>query len=199
VVTIAKYDPIFVNFHLPEGYLNDLRDGFAANSVAVDAVPQNAAPDKGADRTVRGKLNFFNNTVDAASGTILAKARFDNATGALWPGQSVNVTVHFQSDQKHIVVPTVAVNPGADAPFVFTVGDDKKVHMTPVTVARANGDDTAIAKGLEEGAHVVVEGQVQLVDGSTVREEFGGDKPGTAQKKAGQTNADGSIEVGEAK
>jgi RND family efflux transporter MFP subunit len=192
VVTIAKYDPIFVNFHLPEAYLADLRDGFAAGTVTVDAMPLSTAPESNV-KPVQGKLNFFNNVVDTASGTILAKARFDNANGALWPGQSLNVTVHFQSDKKHVVVPTVAVNPGADAPFVFTVGDDKKVHMTPVTVVRTNGDNTAIAKGLDEGAHVVVEGQVQLVDGSPVHEEFSGDKHSTAQK-----SADGSIEVGEA-
>jgi RND family efflux transporter MFP subunit len=170
VVTIEKYDPIFVSFYVPEGYFGMLRAGFAGGSVAVDALPQDLGQQP--PQPVRGRLDFFNNTVDPASGTILAKARFDNADGTLWPGQSLNVTMHFQNDQKTIVVPTVAVSPGADQPFVFTVGDDKKVHVTPVTVARSNGDMTAIAKGVDEGAHVVVEGQVQLVDGASVREEF---------------------------
>jgi RND family efflux transporter MFP subunit len=192
VVTIAKYDPIFVNFHLPEAYLEVLRQGFNSNTIAVDAVPQSSG-----QAPVKGKLSFFNNTVDAASGTILAKARFDNPNGVLWPGQSVNVTVHFQSDQKNIVVPTVAINPGVDQPFVYTVGDDKKVHMTKVEVSRSNGDQTAITKGLDEGAHVVVEGQVQLVDGATVNEQFTGDKD---QKTAGDSagKAGAAVEVGEA-
>nr|WP_245582510.1 efflux RND transporter periplasmic adaptor subunit [Neorhizobium lilium] len=196
VVTIAKYDPIFVNFHLPEAYLDDLREGFGGDTIAVDAIPQSSAK-----APVKGKLTFFNNTVDAASGTILAKARFENASGALWPGQSVNVTVHFQSDKKDIVIPTVAINPGVDQPFVYTVGDDKKVHMTKIEVSRSNGDQSAVTKGLDEGTHVVVEGQVQLVDGAVVNEQFGDDPKGkkAAAPAAGISKADGSVEVGEAK
>ncbi|MDE1159277.1 MAG: efflux RND transporter periplasmic adaptor subunit [Neorhizobium sp.] len=188
IVTIAQYDPIFVKFHLPQMYLPLLQAGFASKSVTVDAVSQS-------DGTVpvSGVLDFFDNTIDAASGTILAKARFDNPKGTLWPGESVNVTAHFKSDKQMIIVPTVAINPGADQPFVYTVGDDKKVHMTPVTVARSNGDRTGITKGLKEGDHVVVEGQVQLVNGSPIREEFS-QTPDVAALK----HADGSVEVGDA-
>ncbi|CAN7228774.1 efflux RND transporter periplasmic adaptor subunit [Neorhizobium sp. LjRoot104] len=187
VVTIAKYDPIYVKFHLPEAYLGQLKQGSSA--VAVDAVPQ------GGGTSARGNLSFFDNSVDPASGTILAKARFENPSGTLWPGQSLNVTVHFQSDDKDIVVPTVAVNPGVDRPFVYAVGDDKKVHVTPVRIARSNGPNTAIASGLTEGAHVVVEGQVQLVDGATVVEQFGNGR--TTADANGNGNAQ-PIEMGEA-
>lgn len=187
VVTIAKYDPIYVKFHLPEAYLGQLKQGSSANAVPVDAVPQ------GGGTPARGTLSFFDNSVDPASGTILAKAKFDNPSGTLWPGQSLNVTVHFKSDDKDIVVPTVAVNPGVDSPFVYAVGDDKKVHVTPVTVGRSNGPDTAIASGVTEGAHVVVEGQVQLVDGATVVEQFG-----NGQKTADAKGNDQPIELGAA-
>lgn len=44
--------------------------------------------------------------------------------------------------------------------------------MTPVTVARQNGGFTAVATGLSEGDHVVVEGQVQLNDGQSIVEQF---------------------------
>ncbi|SFB64542.1 RND family efflux transporter, MFP subunit [Rhizobium sp. NFR07] len=191
VVTIEKHDPIYVNFSVPEGYLGEIRTGFSNGSIAVDAEPQSAG-----QPPTRGTLNFFNNTVDPASGTILAKARFENADGKLWPGQSLNVTMHFQNDQKTIVVPTVAVSPGADQPFVFTVSDDKKVHVTPVTVTRSNGNMTAIAKGITDGAHVVVEGQVQLVDDATVREEFDANGTADANKAAAATTTDEAAVTG---
>ncbi|WP_117195455.1 efflux RND transporter periplasmic adaptor subunit [Rhizobium terrae] len=190
VVTIAKYDPIYVKFHLPEAYLGQLKQGYAAKSIAVDAVPQ----DGGA--SAKGMLSFFDNTVDPASGTILAKAKFDNADGKLWPGQSLNVTVHFQNDRKNVVVPTVAVNPGVDGAFVYMVDDGRKVHVTPVKIARSNGPDTAIDSGLEDGAHVVVEGQVQLTDGATVAEQFQPDKT-TAARDAARA-ADQPSDVGAA-
>jgi RND family efflux transporter MFP subunit len=166
IVTIAKYDPIYVKFHLQERDLRQLKQSLAAGTVDVTTVPQS---DKGKAR--KGTISFYDNTVDPASGTILAKAKFENASGALWPGQSVNIVVHFNNNEQQVVVPTVAVSPGADGFFSFVVKDGK-TQLTQVTVARANGGFSAISAGLSEGDHVVIEGQAQLVDQQAVKEEF---------------------------
>lgn len=166
IVTIAKYDPIYVKFHLQERYLRELKNALAAGPVEVSTVPSST---KGQVR--KGEISFYDNTVDTASGTILAKAKFENASGALWPGQSVNIVVHFDNEEQQVVVPTVAVSPGPDGFFAF-VAKDGKSHLTPVTVARANGGFTAIESGLSEGDHVVVEGQGQLTDQQAIKEQF---------------------------
>ncbi|OWV76141.1 hemolysin secretion protein D [Rhizobium sp. R634] len=166
IVTIAKYDPIYVKFHLQERYLRELKNALAAGPVEVSTVPSSS---KGQVR--KGEISFYDNTVDTASGTILAKAKFENASGALWPGQSVNIVVHFDNAEQQVVVPTVAVSPGPDGFFAF-VAKDGKSHLTPVTIARANGGFTAIESGLSEGDHVVVEGQGQLSDQQAIKEQF---------------------------
>lgn len=166
IVTIAKYDPIYVKFHLQERYLRELKKALASGPVEVST-----APDSTKGQVRKGEVSFYDNTVDTASGTILAKAKFENASGALWPGQSVNIVVHFNNDDQQVVVPTVAVSPGPDGFFAF-VAKDGKSHLTPVTVARANGGFTAIASGLSEGDHVIVEGQGQLNDQQAVSEQF---------------------------
>jgi membrane fusion protein, multidrug efflux system len=188
IVSIAKYDPIYVKFHLQESNLRQLQEALAAGTVPVTTVPRSG---KGKPR--QGEITFFDNQVDPASGTILAKARFNNANGALWPGRSVNLVVHFNSDEKQIVVPTVAVAPGANGFYTYVVGKDGKVHMTPVTVARANGDMTAISQGLSEGDHVVVEGQVQLNDGQMVNEQF---NASAGQKVASSTDLTQTLPAG---
>ncbi|KQV32644.1 hemolysin secretion protein D [Rhizobium sp. Root1203] len=166
IVTIAKYDPIYVKFHLQERDLRQLKQSLAAGTVDVTTVPQS-----GKGKARKGTISFYDNTVDPASGTILAKAKFENASGALWPGQSVNIVVHFNNNEQQVVVPTVAVSPGADGFFSFVVKDGK-TQLAPVTVARANGGFSAISAGLSEGDHVVIEGQAQLVDKQAVKEEF---------------------------
>lgn len=170
IVTITRYNPIYIKFPMPQRYLPQLHKAFSDNSapVAVDVDP---AATGGVP--VRGKLSFFDNSVDSSSGTITVKAEFQNDKGVIWPGQSANVTVRFVTDEKNVIVPTVAVRPGADGFFVYTVDDKSKVRATKVAVARTNGDYTAIASGMKEGDHVVVEGQVQLSDGQTVSEQFG--------------------------
>ncbi len=162
IVTITRYDPISLEFRLPQHYLPQLHNGLKSQA-AVDIDP---AATGGVQ--VTGKLSFFDNNVDQASGTVLAKAEFQNNKGLVWPGQSANVTVHFQANDDMIVVPTVALRAGPDGPFVYTVDDGQKVHVTTVVVDRSNGDRTAIAQGLSGGEHVVVEGQSELTDGQTV-------------------------------
>ncbi|SIP93707.1 RND family efflux transporter, MFP subunit [Rhizobium sp. RU35A] len=183
IVTITRYDPISVAFRLPQRYLPDLHRGLT-DAVAVEADP--AATGGVADR---GILSFFDNSVDESSGTVLAKAEFKNDKGTLWPGQNVNVTVHFQPTGRSIIVPTVAVRPGADGSFVYTVDNTGRLHATKVSVLRTNGDLSAIASGLTEGDHVVVEGQVQLADGQRVVEQFAGDKPMPVADAASVTGA----------
>jgi len=171
IVSITRYNPIYVRFQMPERYLPQLHQAFGVKDVAVDVDPASTG-----GVPVSGKLSFFDNTVDTASGTILVKAEFANDKGVLWPGQSANVTVRFPGDTETVLVPTVAVRPGADGFFVYTVNGDSKVKATKVAVLRANGDMTAISSGLKEGDHIVVEGQVQLADGQTVVEQFSGQK-----------------------
>jgi membrane fusion protein, multidrug efflux system len=177
IVTITRYNPIYIKFPMPQRYLPQLHKAFSGTPVVVDVDP---AATGGV--AVQGKLSFFDNSVDSSSGTITVKAEFQNDKGVIWPGQSANVTVRFTSDEKNIIVPTVAVRPGADGYFVYTVDDKSKLHATKVQVARSNGDDTAIASGLKEGDHVVVEGQVQLADGQTVIEQFGDKSTNDAPK-----------------
>ncbi|CUX49321.1 efflux RND transporter periplasmic adaptor subunit [Agrobacterium fabrum] len=177
IVTITKYDPISVSFRLSQRYLPQLREG-VTKETAVDVDPAATGGEP-----MRGVLRFYDNTVDQTSGTVLAKAEFKNDRGLLWPGQSVNVTAHFVSDDEMIVVPTVAVRPGPKGNFVYTVDNDHHAHMTPVQVARSNGDLTAIASGLNGGEHIIVEGQSELADGQTVVEQFS-DKGGAAANLA---------------
>jgi membrane fusion protein, multidrug efflux system len=185
IVSITRYNPIYIKFPMPQRYLPQLHAAFAPN-VAPVFVDVDPAATGGI--AVRGKLSFFDNSVDSSSGTITVKAEFQNDKGVIWPGQSANVTVHFVTNEQNVIVPTVAVRPGAEGFFVYTVDDNSKVHATKVVVARANGDNTAIASGLKVGEHVIVEGQVQLADGQTVVEQFGdqlanGGKAGAGREK----------------
>jgi multidrug efflux system membrane fusion protein len=166
IVTIAQYDPIYVKFNLQESNLRQLKQSLTTGPVDVTTVPGGA---KGHVR--RGAISFYDNTVDPASGTFLTKARFENASGALWPGESINVVVHFNNKEPQIVVPTVAVSPGPDGFYSYVVKDGKAM-MTSVTVARQNGGFSAISSGLSERDHVIVEGQAQLSNNQQVNEQF---------------------------
>lgn len=166
LVTITQMDPLEVNFSLPESDLALLQKELA--NPAPSAVTLTRA---GQDEPMAtGKLDFVDSTVDTASGTINARAAVANPDGKLWPGQYADLTIAFGALSDAVSVPTVAVQTGQQGSFVYVVGDDGKVAMRPVTIAMADGGNSAVSDGLKQGERVVIEGQGKLRDGAQVRE-----------------------------
>lgn len=117
-----------------------------------------AAVPSGDPRPVKGAVTFIDNTVDVATGTIRLKATFANQEGRLWPGQFANVTLTLASEPDAIVVPSPAVQSGQQGTYVFVVKPDSTVDLRRVAVARTQGSETVIAKGLQAGEKVVIDG-----------------------------------------
>jgi multidrug efflux system membrane fusion protein len=135
----------------------------AKGTLRVDATP----PQAGAE-PVRGELNFVNNTVDPATGTIQLKATFDNRANTLWPGQFVNVVLTLTTEAGALVLPTPAIQTGQQGSYVFVVKPDLTVEMRPVTMGAAVGQETAVRSGVAEGERVVTDGQLRLAPGTRV-------------------------------
>jgi multidrug efflux system membrane fusion protein len=105
------------------------------------------------------------------SGTVTAKAVFDNQDGRLWPGQYVRVEADLGIRSAVVTVPLVAVQPGQGGSFVFVVKADRTVERRKVEVSDTRGYAAAIASGLRAGEKVVIEGQQRLRDGSAIVEK----------------------------
>jgi membrane fusion protein, multidrug efflux system len=118
-----------------------------------------------------GNLIFIDSTIDAASGTITAKAEFANENLALWPGQYFDVEVELGVEPQAAIIPTVALQVGQDGLFVFVVTPENKAEMRKVTVTGSDADKSAVTVGLQPGERVVVEGQHRLSPGAPVEVE----------------------------
>ena len=163
-LTINQVKPIYVNFSIAERELPGIRTAMAAGSVPVQALP---AGDKGTP--AQGRLAFFDNSVDAATGTIALRAIFENGDERLWPGQFVNVTLVLGEERDALVVPQAAVQLGQASPFVFVVTQDNIAEVRKVTVSRTVDGKSVVASGLASGERVVIDGQLRLSNGSHVQ------------------------------
>ena len=161
MVVIAQVHPIYVSFAVPQQYLTAIKQYSAAGPVTVRAT----AP--GAAKPAVGRLTFVNNTVDPTTGTIQLKATFDNVENVLWPGQYVDVVLTLTT-QPAVVVPSQAVQPGQQGPYVFVVTPDLTVQPRLLELGRRLASETIITKGLAPGERVVTDGQLRLVPGSRV-------------------------------
>jgi multidrug efflux system membrane fusion protein len=161
MVVIAQIHPIYVSFAVPQQHLSAIKQYNAAGPLTVRATPPGAA------KATVGRLTFLNNTVDPTTGTIQLKGTFDNADNVLWPGQYVEVVLTL-TNESAVVVPSQAVQPGQQGPYVFVVKPDLTVQPRPVALGRRLATDTIITKGLAPGERVVTDGQLRLVPGSRV-------------------------------
>ncbi len=153
LVVITQLRPIYVSFTVPEQHVDALRAGVGRLRVIA----------RRADKQEQGTLSFVNNTVDPAAGTILAKATFENAGEALWPGQFVDARVVLGVQRGAVVAPAAAIVSGQAGPYVYVVGADDTVEQRPVVVAQATAREVVVSSGLRPGERVVIDGQLGLV------------------------------------
>ncbi len=164
MVVVNQIHPILVRFSIPQSELPDIQRYFGAGR----ALSVSATLSEGARAALSGTLAFVDNTVDSATGTVLLKARFDNADGTLWPGQFVTVALRLYVEPDALTVPSEAVMAGQQGSYVFTVDSAGSAKQQPVKVARTVDTLTVIASGLAEGDRVIIDGQSRLTTGAKV-------------------------------
>lgn len=163
--SVTQIDPIAVEFSLPQQQLPLLHELLAAEQPArVKAFIGNA--DNSATPLGEGRLSLIDNQVSATTGTIKAKAQFDNPTQSLWPGQLVNVEIQTGLQRDALVVPPQVVQRGLDNYFVYRVSGDK-VETVPVQLTFQD-TELSIITGVNPGDALVSDGQSRLKPGSRV-------------------------------
>ena len=153
-----------------------LQQALHSGTVAVTA----SSP--GGEASFKGRINFVDNAVDTATGTIRVKAEFANPDGRLWPGSYVNVELAPRTIANATVIPAQSLQNGPDGRFVYTVGGDNKVTSKPVQLSYLE-EGIAVVKGIEPGVRVVAEGAQNLRPGSLIAEADRSNAPPTKSGK----------------
>jgi multidrug efflux system membrane fusion protein len=164
LVTITEVKPIFVNFTLPQGTLDQIREHQQKAPLAVQAY---SGDDK--KPAAEGKLTLIDNTIDQATGTIRLKARFDNEDESLWPGEFVRLRVILAMRPDVATVPSQTVQEGPNGQYAYVIKPDDTVERRPVEVASIQDGIAVVTKGLSPGERVVVSGQFRLTQGARVK------------------------------
>jgi multidrug efflux system membrane fusion protein len=164
LVTIAQVRPTKVSFTLPQTELSRIQ----ARAEGKGLLATLDAKDH-AGHVLSAPVDFVSNIVSNQSGSIELRATFPNTDLSLVPGQLVNVTVQLDDIPGALVVPRDGVNDSPNGPFLFVVKDGKAVQV-PVEVRTDDGTNAAVAgPGLHPGDRVVVEGQLRVTPGGSVK------------------------------
>jgi multidrug efflux system membrane fusion protein len=165
VATITEVTPIDVVFTLPADSVASIQKRVGAGA----KLPATVLDRTRTKNLGTGTFLTLDNQVDVNTGTVRAKARFENADGVLFPNGFVNVQLQVDTLEHAVVVPANAIQHGPQGAFVFVIAEDNTAHVRPVKTGAAADDRVSVSEGLKEGERVVTEGGDRLTDGSVVR------------------------------
>ena len=116
----------------------------------------------------KGRINSLTGVVDAATGSLGAKATFPNPDGHLFSG--IQGTVVLPMAEKNVmVIPQTAVVKLQDKQQVYKVkADSTATAITVTTTDAGNGEDVIVTSGLNVGDKIVTIGANNVQEGQQV-------------------------------
>jgi multidrug efflux system membrane fusion protein len=171
LTTVVSVSPIYASFEADEQIvakaLHELPGGAGARA-QIEKIPVQMGTAGMTDTPILGHLQLVDNQVDAKSGTVRVRAVFNNADGALMPGQFAHLRMGQAKANPALLINERAVGTDQSKKFVMVVGSDNKVAYREVTLG-ANVDGLRIvSSGLKPNERVVVNGLQRVHPGSLV-------------------------------
>jgi multidrug efflux system membrane fusion protein len=121
-----------------------------------------------ADFSHYGRMDFIDNVIDRATGTIRGRAQFANADGLFTPGMFARVEVPGSAPYQALMIPDVAIGTEQVRKFVYVLDRDNIPRQRFVTLGQVVDDLRVIKDGLSPDDRVVVNGLMRVRAGQKV-------------------------------
>lgn len=166
LTTLISNDSVYAEFDVDEQtYLKNVYNMRGENGKISD-VPVRLKV-KGLE-TITGKIDSFDNAINTQTGTIRARALFENKGGILLPGMYAQIEMSTPTSTNELIIPKTAVSIDQDRMFVYVV-EEGVAKYREVKLGREQDGFVVIESGLEEGEKVVTEGVAKLRSGQKIK------------------------------
>jgi multidrug efflux system membrane fusion protein len=173
LTTVVSLDPIYAAFDTDEQtflrYLDLAREGKRASARATGIPIRMALATDQDEFPHEGQMNFLDNQVDPATGTIRGRAVFRNADRSLTPGLFVRLQVPGRGAYRGVLIEDRAVGTDLDKRFVYVVSGEQTIEYRAVTLGPIVDGLRVVRAGLNEGDRVVVNGLQRVRPGAKVQ------------------------------
>jgi RND family efflux transporter MFP subunit len=166
LATIVTMDPIRFEFTFDESsFLRYERLGIAMKDTSGPAsgleISIKLIDEE--DFTHKGRMDFVDNVIERASGTIRGRAQVPNAKGLFTPGMFARVRVPGSVPYEALVVPDVAIASEQVRKYVMVVDAENTARQKYVTLGHLVGKELRVIKeGLAADDRVVVNGLARI-------------------------------------
>lgn len=115
-----------------------------------------------------GEIDFVDNRLDPATGTIRARGVFSNEGGWLTPGSFARMRIPGSGRYEALLVPDEAVTTDQNQKNLLVVNAENQVEVRHVQLGALFGDLRAIASGVGPQDRVIINGLMQARPGAKV-------------------------------
>jgi multidrug efflux system membrane fusion protein len=143
LAVITQLQPITLIFTIPQDTLGQVVPRLKAK-LPVEAYDRLALR-----KVATGTLLTLDNQVDTTTGTVKARAQFDNRDGSLFPNEFLNARLLINTLQGATLIPTSAIQHNGNASFVYVIANNK-AEMRTVKSGVTDGDTTQVT-GINPG------------------------------------------------
>jgi len=165
LLSIQRVDPIYAIFTITERDLPQVQKQLSEGTLnALVRLPTDPI-----ESFRSGKIDFLDNTVQNATGTVNLRATIPNRDNHFWPGQFVNVKLVLDTEKNAVLIPSEATQVSQRGPFVYVVKPDDTAELRPIVLGQRQGSDVVVVSGLAAGERVVEAGQMMVRPGARVR------------------------------
>jgi RND family efflux transporter MFP subunit len=116
----------------------------------------------------RGYMDFVDNAIDRASGTIRGRAQFSNPNGMFTPGMFARIRVPGSPTYPALLIPDAAVASEYSRKYVLVVDAENVARLKYVTLGQLAGNLRVIKEGLSPDDRVIVNGVMLARPGAKV-------------------------------
>ena len=163
LAVIAQIQPITVIFTIAEDNLGEVQQRLHQNAkLTVDAFDRASTK-----KIASGKFLTLDNLIDTTTGTVKARASFENKDAALFPNEFVNIKLLVNMIQGATLIPTSAIQHNGKTAFVFKI-QNNVAHMTTIQTGVTDGATTQVTNGINPGDVVANSSFDKLQDNSTI-------------------------------
>ena len=139
LAVITQMQPITVIFTIPEDNLGPVQTRLRAKAtLSVEALDRT-----GGTKLADGKLLTLDNQIDTTTGTVKARAIFDNKNDALFPNQFVNTRLLVNTLEGVTLVPSSAIQQSGTSSSVYVI-QNNVAHPRTVKAGVTEGGRTQV-------------------------------------------------------
>lgn len=172
LTTLVSLDPIYLDFDMSEAdYMTVQRERTGHQDPLASKIDISLSDETSFSR--QGVLNFLDNALDRASGTLHARATVPNQDLLLTPGAFGRVRLEVSQPKPTLLVPDAAVLSDQSDHSVLLVGKNNIVEQRKVQVGDLRGSLRVIHSGLAPTDQVIIDGIPAATVGAPV-EPHGG-------------------------